>query len=355
MVKHAAELSASDRTTTHTRTSEHDPMSYDALGEALRRGDHSNTTGASLAALHVGLQLDAFAPEQLPAVIRVVHQHLGVPSAGASLSLRLRLVHSCTAFATAARGGVEGILDEDVERTSRLLDALVRDRDPAVATPAAAAMGALAARSSRITAFLGLKSTPAHARRVIAASAVQWALGDRADASVDRVLAGADGFGIAEAIRALGTWRTAAPGTIDAAIVSLARPDAPAEVISAATDYAIAVDDEGLREQMLAALRSVGLTRAAEPGLALWSGKRAERAWQLLERARELRIRARVSVTRAAARFLCLVAAPEGVQRLARTHPDVSVLAACLDRELNEHGYILPGLGDAGDRLFGTR
>lgn len=54
-------------------------------------------------------------------------------------------------------------------------------------------------------------------------------------------------------------------------------------------------------------------------------------------------------------RFLCLVAAPEGVERLAREHPDVPVLTACLDRELNELGYILPGLGDAGDRLFGTR
>ena len=54
-------------------------------------------------------------------------------------------------------------------------------------------------------------------------------------------------------------------------------------------------------------------------------------------------------------RFLCLVAAPEGVARLAREHPDVSVLAAGLDRELNVNGYILPGLGDAGDRLFGTR
>lgn len=54
-------------------------------------------------------------------------------------------------------------------------------------------------------------------------------------------------------------------------------------------------------------------------------------------------------------RFLCLVAAPEGVARLARAHPDVPVLTASLDRELNEQGYILPGLGDAGDRLFGTR
>jgi uracil phosphoribosyltransferase len=54
-------------------------------------------------------------------------------------------------------------------------------------------------------------------------------------------------------------------------------------------------------------------------------------------------------------RFLCLVAAPEGVTRLADAHPDVPVLAASLDRELNAHGYILPGLGDAGDRLFGTR
>jgi uracil phosphoribosyltransferase len=54
-------------------------------------------------------------------------------------------------------------------------------------------------------------------------------------------------------------------------------------------------------------------------------------------------------------RFLCLVAAPEGVRRLAQAHPDVIVFCASLDRQLNTHGYILPGLGDAGDRLFGTR
>lgn len=54
-------------------------------------------------------------------------------------------------------------------------------------------------------------------------------------------------------------------------------------------------------------------------------------------------------------RFLCLVAAPEGVQRMLENHPDVSVFTAALDRELSPVGYILPGLGDAGDRLFGTR
>jgi len=54
-------------------------------------------------------------------------------------------------------------------------------------------------------------------------------------------------------------------------------------------------------------------------------------------------------------RFLCLVAAPEGVRRLADAHPDVQIYCAALDRELNTQGYILPGLGDAGDRLFGTR
>jgi len=54
-------------------------------------------------------------------------------------------------------------------------------------------------------------------------------------------------------------------------------------------------------------------------------------------------------------RFMCLVAAPEGVATLARAHPEVPVYAAALDRELNATGYILPGLGDAGDRLFGTR
>jgi uracil phosphoribosyltransferase len=54
-------------------------------------------------------------------------------------------------------------------------------------------------------------------------------------------------------------------------------------------------------------------------------------------------------------RFLCLVAAPEGVQAMLEAHPEVAVYAAALDRQLNAQGYILPGLGDAGDRLFGTR
>jgi uracil phosphoribosyltransferase len=54
-------------------------------------------------------------------------------------------------------------------------------------------------------------------------------------------------------------------------------------------------------------------------------------------------------------RFVCLVAAPAGVERMLSTHPDVRVFASAPDRELNASGYILPGLGDAGDRLFGTQ
>ena len=54
-------------------------------------------------------------------------------------------------------------------------------------------------------------------------------------------------------------------------------------------------------------------------------------------------------------RFLCLVSAPPGVKAMLDAHPDVPVFTASLDRQLNEKGYILPGLGDAGDRLFGTR
>jgi uracil phosphoribosyltransferase len=54
-------------------------------------------------------------------------------------------------------------------------------------------------------------------------------------------------------------------------------------------------------------------------------------------------------------RFLCLVAAPEGVEAMLAAHPTVPVFTAALDRELNKQGYILPGLGDAGDRIFGTR
>jgi uracil phosphoribosyltransferase len=52
--------------------------------------------------------------------------------------------------------------------------------------------------------------------------------------------------------------------------------------------------------------------------------------------------------------FVCVVAAPEGVERLGADHPDVTVVAGALDRQLNEHGFILPGLGDFGDRLHGT-
>ena len=52
--------------------------------------------------------------------------------------------------------------------------------------------------------------------------------------------------------------------------------------------------------------------------------------------------------------FVCLVAAPEGVKLLEEKHPDIPVYTAALDRELNEHKYILPGLGDAGDRIYGT-
>ncbi len=54
-------------------------------------------------------------------------------------------------------------------------------------------------------------------------------------------------------------------------------------------------------------------------------------------------------------RFLCLLAAPEGVARMAEAHPDVPMVTAALDERLNEKGYIVPGLGDAGDRMFGTK
>ena len=54
-------------------------------------------------------------------------------------------------------------------------------------------------------------------------------------------------------------------------------------------------------------------------------------------------------------RFLCLLAAPEGVARMKEAHPDVPIITAALDDHLNEKGYIVPGLGDAGDRMFGTK
>ena len=52
---------------------------------------------------------------------------------------------------------------------------------------------------------------------------------------------------------------------------------------------------------------------------------------------------------------MSVIGAPEGVERVAKAHPDVKIYVSTMDRELNEHAYILPGLGDAGDRLFGTK
>lgn len=54
-------------------------------------------------------------------------------------------------------------------------------------------------------------------------------------------------------------------------------------------------------------------------------------------------------------RFLCIIAAPEGVERMKKEHPDVDIYVGALDERLNDHGYIVPGLGDAGDRIFGTK
>ncbi|NDV02149.1 uracil phosphoribosyltransferase [Pseudoroseicyclus tamaricis] len=54
-------------------------------------------------------------------------------------------------------------------------------------------------------------------------------------------------------------------------------------------------------------------------------------------------------------RFMCLLAAPEGIARMREAHPDVPIITAAIDSHLNDHGYIVPGLGDAGDRMFGTK
>ncbi|MDE6915816.1 MAG: uracil phosphoribosyltransferase [Lachnospiraceae bacterium] len=53
--------------------------------------------------------------------------------------------------------------------------------------------------------------------------------------------------------------------------------------------------------------------------------------------------------------FMCIIAAPEGVERMKKDHPDVDLYIGAVDEKLNEHGYIVPGLGDAGDRIFGTK
>jgi uracil phosphoribosyltransferase len=54
-------------------------------------------------------------------------------------------------------------------------------------------------------------------------------------------------------------------------------------------------------------------------------------------------------------KFLCLLAAPEGIKHFHEQHPDVPIYTTAIDEQLDEHGYIIPGLGDAGDRLYGTK
>lgn len=76
----------------------------------------------------------------------------------------------------------------------------------------------------------------------------------------------------------------------------------------------------------------------------LATGRTAEQAIRYLKKAGAKHIK-----------FLCLVAVREGVEEILRNHADVDIFAAAFDEELNDHGYIVPGLGDAGDRLFGTR
>ena len=84
-----------------------------------------------------------------------------------------------------------------------------------------------------------------------------------------------------------------------------------------------------------------GLVIVVDPMLA--TGNSSAAAVELLKKAGARNIR-----------FLCLVAAPEGVRRMQEAHPDVPIVTAALDDHLNEKGYIVPGLGDAGDRVFGT-
>jgi len=103
------------------------------------------------------------------------------------------------------------------------------------------------------------------------------------------------------------------------------------ETLEAVQYYSKVPDDLGAR-----------LTIAVDPMLA--TGNSAAKSIDVLKAEGAKRIK-----------FLCLVAAPEGVQRLQEAHPDVAITTAALDDGLNEKGYIMPGLGDAGDRMYGTR
>ena len=271
--------------------------SWEELGESIY-GAGDAIGSRQLAALHVGLQLDVFAPRQLAHLARVVHQHLGQPTGGAPLGLRLRLAQACRGAAVAIRDSSDTLVGTEVSTVTAMLEQLLDDRDASVATSAAATLGALWHQSPIASRILETAAGSVRGRRRMAAArAVRWALGESGAEALDAVLDGEDGFAVAEVVRALGLWRASAPQTIDAAVMSLTEGRFLTEVHVAATEYACGVDDGASRIALVKHLSSTA--RAAQTGFSLWTTT-AERAWRVLERVRDLRSRARTSLSHAA-------------------------------------------------------
>ena len=119
------------------------------------------------------------------------------------------------------------------------------------------------------------------------------------------------------------------------------------DVIS--TSHASYLPASANSQQATAAIQKAFPRAPASSAIVVVTGPKAQREAAVAAISRLVELQAR------SIKFVCLVAAPEGVARVHGVFPDVPIVAAALDRGLNEHGYILPGLGDAGDRLFGTK
>jgi hypothetical protein len=249
-----------------------------AAKRVLERPDALEAT--TLAQIHVGLQLNRFASEDVARLGGFVLENLAIVPRRSPLAARLRLGHAARSVVSGSLSGP--VSEASVTRARACLESLLGDREPAVASVAAGALGALADYTSRES------SDATGERRALSARSVAWLLG-RSGAELAEIWQKADEFAIAEAIRALTPWRSLAPQTLDLALREACR-SATATVLAALTEYAIAIPDDAAFNTWTEALRAAVRGVKGKPtGLELWRGPAATPAWAVLERWRAVR------------------------------------------------------------------
>lgn len=257
------------------------------------------------AALHVALHAGALAPADVIAVLPAILDGPGALRETSSVLTRARILDSCHAYAIAASTVDADALEVELhDRVVHVLAVLSRDRHAAVATPAAAALGALSLRGASggsLEQRLEAVGSPSQRgsgpqggegvarRRLAVAKAIAWLLGDGADQPLRARLGSLDTYATAEVIRALGRWRAAAPATADRAAAELGEGVDPT-VLHASGEYALyepSAPDRAARIRDLS--DRVADLDMDDPVLELWRGRHAEPARDVVLAFAELR------------------------------------------------------------------